>query len=46
MKEISENRYCDRCEKVTIHVLREDALEIESICKECHKQEDIIKTFF
>lgn len=46
MKESAEQRYCKNCKKETTHKFREDALEIECICTECNKQEDIVKTFF
>ena len=46
MEEISETRYCETCQKDTVHVLREDAIEIEMICNECHQKQQIVKTFF
>lgn len=46
MEEAMEKRYCENCKKETLHVLREDALEIESTCNECNEHEQIIKTFF
>lgn len=46
MKEIHEKRHCERCKKETVHLAREDALEIEYRCSECNFQEDIVKTFF
>ena len=46
MEEIMKKRYCDHCKKDTVHVLREDALEIESICNECNHEQHVIKNFF
>jgi hypothetical protein len=46
MKEAYVNKYCDSCKKETVHVAREDALEIEYNCMECNKHEEMIKTFF
>lgn len=46
MEETSEIRYCETCQKDTVHVLREDAIEIETICNECHQKQQIVKTFF
>lgn len=46
MVEIVQKQYCENCKKDTVHVVREDALEIESICNECNQENHIIKTFF
>jgi hypothetical protein len=46
MKEGSENRYCEKCKKETDHIVKEDGLEIEYICKVCHTKQEIVKTFF
>lgn len=46
MKEVTEKRYCEVCGKETVHIAREDALEIEYICMECNHEEDIIKSCF
>ncbi|WP_198029744.1 hypothetical protein [Bacillus sp. J33] len=46
MKEITEKRFCEICRKDTAHIAREDALEIEYICKECNHEENVIKSFF
>lgn len=46
MIEMPRTLYCEQCKKETEHLVREDALEIEYICKECNKQQDIVKTFF
>ncbi|HYK72997.1 MAG TPA: hypothetical protein VEV44_07680 [Pseudoneobacillus sp.] len=46
MKELTKMSYCEQCGKETLHLLREDALEIESVCKECHHDEEIVKSFF
>ena len=46
MEEVVKKQYCDQCHKDTVHVLREDALEIESVCNECNKEEHVIKNFF
>jgi ribosomal protein L44E len=46
MKQITESRFCENCGRETLHSISEDALEIEYECKECHKHEDIIKSFF
>lgn len=46
MVEINETRYCEVCKKKTLHIVREDALEIEYQCKECHQQQAVYKNFF
>ncbi|MEW9050177.1 MAG: hypothetical protein AB2392_03415 [Neobacillus sp.] len=46
MKTKQVQRYCETCGKETKHMAREDALEIEYICKECNSHEEIVKTFF
>jgi len=46
MRELTEKRFCELCKKETDHLVREDALEIEYICKECNNQEEMIKSFF
>jgi len=46
MEETSEVRFCEKCEKETNHIVKEDALEIEYICKVCHTEQDVVKTFF
>jgi ribosomal protein L44E len=46
MEEIHQQRYCEHCKKNTVHVVREDAIEIEYICSECNQQQEIVKNFF
>ena len=46
MEEVVKTQYCDHCKKDTVHVIREDAIEIESICNECKQEQHIVKTFF
>ena len=46
MEEIRQQRYCENCKKETVHVVREDAIEIEYICNECNQQQEIVKNFF
>jgi hypothetical protein len=46
MIEFPKDLYCDQCGKETEHIVREDALEIEYICKECNNEQEIIKSFF
>ncbi len=46
MIEFPKNLYCEKCGKETEHMVREDALEIEYICKECNNEQEIIKSFF
>lgn len=46
MIEFPKNLYCEQCGKETEHMVREDALEIEYICKECNNEQEIIKSFF
>lgn len=46
MEEIHEKRYCDRCKQETLHVVREDALEIRYTCQSCYHDQAIVKTFF
>lgn len=45
-EKVEQMKFCEHCNKETLHVVREDALEIEYVCTECNKQSDIIKTFF
>jgi ribosomal protein L33 len=45
-KKVEEMKFCEHCNKETLHVVREDALEIEFLCTECNEQSDVIKTFF
>ncbi|WP_162990200.1 hypothetical protein [Mesobacillus foraminis] len=45
-KKVEEMKFCEHCNKKTLHVVREDALEIEFLCTECNEQSDVIKTFF
>ncbi len=44
--EISKKKYCENCKKETNHTIREDALEIEYHCNKCHREEQVVKTFF
>lgn len=46
MLEIEKEQYCEYCEKLTLHILKEDALEIDMECKQCHHTVTIIKTMF
>lgn len=46
MIEFPKNLFCENCGKETEHIVHEDALEIEYICTECKKEEEIIKSFF
>lgn len=46
LKEIKEKKYCEECGKETLHIIQEDALEIEYICTKCDHSESIIKTMF
>lgn len=46
MIEFPKNLYCEQCGKETEHIVHEDALEIEYICKECNNEQEIIKSFF
>ncbi len=46
MIEIPRNLYCEKCNKETEHMVREDALEIEYTCTECNQQHEIVKSFF
>lgn len=46
MIEFPKNLYCEQCGKETEQIVREDALEIEYICSECKKEQNIIKSFF
>lgn len=46
MKEVHQEKYCENCKRNTSHIVRESALEIESVCTECHKEVDMVKTFF
>lgn len=44
--EIRKKHYCKNCKKDTIHIIKEDALEVEYRCTQCDRVEDIVKTFF
>ena len=46
MEEIQEVRFCENCSRETVHMVREDPLEIEYICKECNDQQELFKSFF
>jgi ribosomal protein L37AE/L43A len=46
MEEIQEVRFCESCGRETVHMVREDPLEIEYICKECNDQQELFKSFF
>jgi hypothetical protein len=46
VKELVENRFCEQCGKDTVHIVREDSLEIEYICKECNDHQELFKSFF
>ncbi|MDZ5471494.1 hypothetical protein SM124_07005 [Bacillus sp. 31A1R] len=41
-----QNRHCNRCNKETKHIAKEDALEIEYECTECHNKTEMVKSFF
>ncbi|WP_409304807.1 hypothetical protein [Peribacillus sp. SCS-155] len=46
MKEVTQTRFCNNCGKETVHMVRESAVDIEYTCRDCDKQEEIVKTFF
>lgn len=46
MLEITQNRFCEHCQKETLHQIREDATEIEYRCTVCNSEENQIKSFF
>jgi Zn finger protein HypA/HybF involved in hydrogenase expression len=38
--------YCEKCDKETVQVAREDAFEIKYYCKECNSDKTVVKTYF
>ncbi|MDQ0860811.1 hypothetical protein [Bacillus sp. V2I10] len=44
--ETNSTRYCENCKKETLHTITEDALEINYLCINCKRDENLIKTFF
>jgi hypothetical protein len=46
MEELMETRFCEQCGKETVHMVREDPLEIEYICRECSENQELYKSFF
>ena len=46
MEETYEKRYCNQCNRETLHLVEEDALAIDYYCQDCHQQEEVVKTFF
>ncbi|WHZ00620.1 hypothetical protein QNH48_16265 [Neobacillus sp. YX16] len=46
MEQIQEVRFCENCSRETVHMVREDPLEIEYICKECNDHQEMFKSFF
>jgi NADH pyrophosphatase NudC (nudix superfamily) len=46
MEEIQEVRFCENCGRETVHMVREDPLEIEFICQDCNDHQEMFKSFF
>jgi hypothetical protein len=46
VKEIYQDKFCDHCQRKTKHKVRESALDIVFICLECHKEQEMVKSFF
>ncbi|MDN4075143.1 MULTISPECIES: hypothetical protein [Fictibacillus] len=46
MEETKMKRHCSHCNKETMHIVREDALELEYTCTNCKHTETEVKTFF
>ncbi|WP_170292710.1 hypothetical protein [Metabacillus idriensis] len=46
MIETKLTRYCENCQKETLHTITEDALEINYHCSVCERDKNEIKTFF
>ncbi|MDN4526836.1 hypothetical protein [Fictibacillus fluitans] len=46
MEEGKVKRHCSSCNQETMHVVREDALELEYTCTNCDHTETEVKTFF